>query len=387
MRLALVYDCLYPFTVGGAERWLRRLALELAAEHEVTYVTRRQWAEAEDPLPGVRCVAVSPGGKLHREDGSRRLSPPLRFGLGVFGHFASRRGEYDAVHCLSYPYASLLGVRAALLGTGTRIVCEWLECLSDEYWRSYGPLEGRVGRALERLCVRLTPEAVVFSRLSADRLRARGLRCEPTLLGGLAEQPAAAAEPPGGAPVVVFAGRHVEDKGVLALPPALALARESKPELTAVFAGDGPQRTELEALVHELGLGASVETPGFVAADELERLYGRAMCVVAPSRRDGFGMVVAEASARGVPVVTCGEPDNAAAERVVEGENGALARSRAPHELSAAILRVLDGGHELRRRTAAWYAANAESLALEGSLERTRALYAEGQAPAARGRL
>ena len=36
MQIALVYDCLYPQTVGGAERWLRELALSLAEEHEVT---------------------------------------------------------------------------------------------------------------------------------------------------------------------------------------------------------------------------------------------------------------------------------------------------------------------------------------------------------------
>ena len=44
LRICLVYDCLYPHTVGGAERWYRNLAERLAAEgHEVTYLTLRQW--------------------------------------------------------------------------------------------------------------------------------------------------------------------------------------------------------------------------------------------------------------------------------------------------------------------------------------------------------
>ena len=59
MRIAIVYDCLFPYTVGGAERWLRLLAEDLARDHEVTYVTRRQWPPREQPdLPGVDCVAV-----------------------------------------------------------------------------------------------------------------------------------------------------------------------------------------------------------------------------------------------------------------------------------------------------------------------------------------
>ena len=43
MRICIVYDCLFPYTVGGGERWYRALAGELvAAGHEVTYLTRRQ---------------------------------------------------------------------------------------------------------------------------------------------------------------------------------------------------------------------------------------------------------------------------------------------------------------------------------------------------------
>ena len=73
MRICLVYDCLYPHTVGGAERWLRSLAERLAAEgHEVTYLTLRQWPRGEHPsVPGVKVVAVGPRhGALHERAGA-----------------------------------------------------------------------------------------------------------------------------------------------------------------------------------------------------------------------------------------------------------------------------------------------------------------------------
>src|SRR5437764_744342 len=48
MRVCVVYDCLFPYTIGGAERWYRNLAERLAAEgHEVTYLTLRQWPRRE----------------------------------------------------------------------------------------------------------------------------------------------------------------------------------------------------------------------------------------------------------------------------------------------------------------------------------------------------
>ena len=44
LRICLVYDCLFPYTVGGAERWYRNLGERLAADgHEVSYLTLRQW--------------------------------------------------------------------------------------------------------------------------------------------------------------------------------------------------------------------------------------------------------------------------------------------------------------------------------------------------------
>ena len=153
--MAVVYDCLYPATIGGAERWLARLAEALAADHEVTYITRRQWNDGDQPLPGVECVAVSPGGALHRPDGSRRPLPVLLFGLGVFAHLLRRRRYYDVVHYLSY-HLALIATRRPRRNARTGYL-RMARVPGDDYWRSYGRVEGRIGRALERLCVRITP--------------------------------------------------------------------------------------------------------------------------------------------------------------------------------------------------------------------------------------
>ena len=88
MRICLVYDCLFPYTVGGAERWYRNLGERLAAEgHEVTYLTLRQWERGErGEVPGVRVVAVGPRMELYADGGRRRILPPLVVRLGVLWH-------------------------------------------------------------------------------------------------------------------------------------------------------------------------------------------------------------------------------------------------------------------------------------------------------------
>ena len=95
----------------------------------------------------------------------------------------------------------------------------------------------------------------------------------------------------------------------------------------------------------------------------------RALCMMLPSRREGYGLVVIEAAARGTPSVVVAGEDNAAVELVDDGVNGLVAASASPEDLAAAIVRVSDAGAPLRRSTAEWFAAHAPRLSLQSSLE------------------
>src|SRR5450755_2080454 len=103
MRVCLIYDCLFPHTVGGAERWYRNLAERLAAAgHDVTYLTLRQWDQGDEPtVLGVRVIAVGPRMGLY-VSGRRRIVPPLVFGLGVLWHLLRHRRRYEVVHTASF---------------------------------------------------------------------------------------------------------------------------------------------------------------------------------------------------------------------------------------------------------------------------------------------
>ena len=381
MRVCLVYDCLFPHTVGGAERWYRNLATRLTADgHDVTYLTLRQWPRGTDPgLPGVRVRVVGPRMALYTASGRRRILPPLVFGAGVLLHLALRGRRYDVIHTNSFPYFALLA--AALLRPigGYRLVVDWHELWSAAYWRDYlGRAGGRIGWLVQRLCARVPQRAFCYSRLHAARLRAEGVRGEVVVLEGMyVEDSDPVADPPPAEPVVVFAGRHIPEKRVPAIVPAIAAARASAPELRAELYGDGPERALVRARVKELGLDGTVTVPGFVEPARIDAALRRALCLLLPSRREGYGLVVVEAAARGTPSVVVADPDNAATELIEEGVNGFVAASASPADLAQAILRVRAGGDELRTSTAAWYAANSRRLSLADSLERVATAYRE----------
>jgi glycosyltransferase involved in cell wall biosynthesis len=382
VRVCIVYDCLFPHTVGGAERWYRNLSERLAREgHEVTYLTLRQWPRGGDPgVPGVDVRAAGPRLRLYVRgaSGRRRVLPPLVFGGGVLWHLLRHGRRYDVVHTASFPYFSVLAAAAARRRGRFGLVVDWHELWSRAYWDEYLGRAGRIGFGVQRRCVRVRQRAFCFSRLHARRLVEQGLDGAPTVLEGEYAGPLERPHPGPAEPLVVFAGRHIPEKRAPALVPALALARERLPGLRCEIYGDGPERAEVERRVAALGLDDAVRVAGFVPAEQVDRALRRALCMVLPSRREGYGMIVVEASAAGVPSVVVAGPDNAATELVEDGQNGFVAPSAAPDDLARAIVRVHEAGPALRESTAAWFERNARRLSIDASLDAVVASYAGG---------
>ncbi len=385
MRILIVYDCLYPYTIGGGERWYRNLAERLIADgHEVTYLTLRQWDRKTRPdLPGVYVRTAGPRMALY-VDGRRRIAPPLVFGAGVLWHLLRRGRRYDVIHTASFPFFSLLAAAVVRPLRRYGLVVDWFELWSAAYWREYlGAAGGRVGLAVQKLCLRVPQRAFTLAQSTAVRLRAAGVHGDVEVLSGL-QPPVGARAPRPAQPLVVFAGRHIPEKRVPALVRAFAALRERAPELRLAVYGDGPQRDEVLALIDELGLGEVASAPGFVDAEAVDEALSDALCMVLPSRREGYGMVVVEAAARGVPSIVVADPDNAATELVEEGVNGFVAASAEAEDLAAAILRVRAAGPQLRASTAEWFARNANRLSLTASLDLVAAAYADPRRSIAR---
>ena len=204
-----------------------------------------------------------------------------------------------------------------------------------------GAVGGRLGQELvQRLRARIPQRAFCFSELHAARLREEGLRGSVTAARSIAgtTEPVA---PPATDPLVLFAARLIAEKQAT-LGVAIALAADRIDGLRGEF-GDGPERTALESAIAEHGLQETVTAPGFADAETVDTEMRTAMCMLLPSRREGYGMVVVEAAARGTPSVVVAGEDNAATELIEEGVNGTIARSDDPASVAEAIVRIHAG--------------------------------------------
>ncbi|MCU1362456.1 MAG: glycosyltransferase [Acidimicrobiaceae bacterium] len=371
-NVCVVYDCLFPLTMGGAERWYRSLVDHLvAAGANVTYLTRRQWSTASPEWNGVKVIDVSGASELYDLSGVRRTAPALAFGFGTFWWMLHHRREFDAIVVASFPFFSLLGLRGALVGNRTPILVDYFEVWSSDYWKSYaGEFTGTVGSVIQRLCIATTRFAQVFTSQSAQQLRSQGFRGDVAVLPGLLSSKSDTIEvpvtTPPDPPMILFVGRHVKHKGVRLLPEILRATRASLPELRMTIVSDGPERPEVENDMEHFGLSNAVTFTGSVSDKTLRKLFEEASCTIVPSLREGYGLVVAESVNVGTPVVVANNPENLATNLVEEGVNGFVVEPLVD-EIARGIVAVVSRGASLRASTYEWSARHSAHKSMEHS--------------------
>ena len=143
---------------------------------------------------------------------------------------------------------------------------------------------------------------------------------------------------------VLFAGRLIEDKGILDLLQAQAILGDAS--LPLVVAGEGRLESDVQA-------AEGVTHVGFLQPDSLVELYALAEWTVVPSRREPWGVVVNEALACGSPVIVT-DRVGAAADLVVDGVNGRIVPASAPEALAAALAGPRPSGDPARGPIEGW---------------------------------
>jgi glycosyltransferase involved in cell wall biosynthesis len=161
------------------------------------------------------------------------------------------------------------------------------------------------------------------------------------------------------------------------VPPAIEAARRELPGLTCTILGDGPETEATRERIRALGLKDVVELRGRVDHDEVMRSIAAASCLLHPSEREGYGLVIVEAASLGTPAVAVAEPENAANVLIDEGVNGYVGACADAGDLAASVIAAVRGGAALRESTTGWYEHNRERLAIESSLARVEASYSE----------
>lgn len=273
-----------------------------------------------------------------------------------------RRGRYDVVH-LHGPIPGALG-RVAAAASRARVVYHCRGTLYEP--EDASPAARRMSRVyagVERALAPLTAWALTLNTADAEDLerRARVPRERITCLGvggsglDLRRWDASRFTPgtvaairtglgvPADAWVAGYVGRIVREKGVMELLEAFAAVAREREDARLLMVGgalasDRDQRTvgEFRERVRALGLEGRVVLTGWL--DDPRDAIGAMDVLALPSWREGFGQVLVEAGALGVPVVA--SASRGARQAVVDGVTGLLVPVRDPEALAGALRRL-----------------------------------------------
>jgi glycosyltransferase involved in cell wall biosynthesis len=160
-------------------------------------------------------------------------------------------------------------------------------------------------------------------------------------------------------PTVLAVARMYPRKRLQDLLEAAARLRGRIPGVVVRIVGDGPEASRLRALHARLGLEGTVVFLGEVSRRALAVEYASADCFCLPSVQEGFGLVLTEAMAAGLPVVACRVA--AVPEVVADQQTGLLVNPRDPGALTMALETLLTDtklraelGHAGRRHVEAF---------------------------------
>lgn len=345
----MIYDAVYPYVTGGVERRNYAVAAVLGRDHAIALYGLHYWrTDPNRRLPHCTYVPVATAVPLYTRRGRRSLLEPFIFAFGLF--WALVRSREDVWDIASFPYVSVPVARLLSVLKRRALIVTWIEHWGD-YWYEYLGPTGVVGKLFEALALRCSTRIVAISEFTKRRLVAAGAAPERiAVVPNGVDTARIAAVPAHPEPTdVVYVGRLLPHKQVHLVIHSLRRLRQMHPGATLRVVGDGAERSNLERLAETLGLRESVRFTGQLqAAEDVYAYLKSSRVMVLPSRREGFGTVVLEAWACGIPVVVCDEPENAAVELIDTPLKGCVVASH-PAAIADACGALLAGDSSERR--------------------------------------
>jgi len=173
---------------------------------------------------------------------------------------------------------------------------------------------------------------------------------------------------------MLFVGRIEKYKGIQDVVEMMPALLESKPDITLTIVGsDGGFRKNIENLSEKLGVGDRIIFTGVISKNDLIKKYQQADIFVFPSKMEGFGIVLLEAMASGLPCVAYSIPS---VRMVVQhGRTGLLAKNK--EDFFENILYLLKN-ENVRKRMSEHALEDVKRYSIENMADLTEQVYEGG---------
>jgi glycosyltransferase involved in cell wall biosynthesis len=311
MKIAFVYDAVYPWIKGGAEKRIFEMGKLLAEKENDVHLFGIKWWDGDNIIEyeGMTLHGVCGKQDLYI-NGKRSIREALIFSVKLF--LPLNKEKFDIIDVSVFPYFSCFTVKVISLLRRTTAVLTWHEFWGD-YWYEYMGKKGFFGKNIEKLVYLISPNNIAVSEMTKNYLESLGYKRNgvKVVSNGINIGYIESIPPFNEEYDVLFAGRMIKEKHVDVLLKSIAELKDRIPYIRLCIIGDGPERDDLTALIEALDIADNITMTGFLEYDEVIARIKASKIFVLPSSREGFGIVVIEAFTCETPVITVKEERNA----------------------------------------------------------------------------
>jgi len=342
MKIAYVYDAVYPYVKGGAEKRIWEISKRLVKKgHEVHLFGMKYWNEGDIIIKNdVYLHGICEPTELYVE-GRRSIKEAIYFAIKLL--FPLMKDDFDIIDCQEFPYFPCFSAKFHSLFKKTPLIITWYEIWGD-YWFEYLGRKGIFGWIVERMSAKLPQLIIPISEKIKEDLKSLGvseeiMRVVPNgvdfyKIEKLQEQNRENCD-------VIYVGRLISHKNVDVILKAISEVKEKIPDIKCGIIGDGPEKSNLITLSKKLDLDNNVTFFGFIERDEDVYSYMKASKIfVLPSLREGFPNTILEANSCGLPAIIVRHKNNASVAVVKDRYNGFILNF-SPEEIAKKIIYLL----------------------------------------------
>lgn len=346
MKIAIVTDAIYPFTLGGSEVRNHEVAKRLVKKgHEMHIYGIKFWkGKSVINIDGVIVHGISAKKKLYSKAGKRNPIDYARFSKRLF--FRLMKERFDLIDVASFNFFNCYSMRLLSAIKGNKLVFTWHQYLGDYLIGYFGGVKGRISMILERMSTKLAKNNIAVSENVKNKLVKKGVKRVRVISNGadikLAKSVKAKKKYD-----IIFIGRLNYQKNLGLLVRSVHMIK--KKNIKACIIGEGEEKEKLQKFIRKLDLEKNFEFTGRIEDKKKIFKYLKSSKIFAlPSILEGFPITMIEANACGIPVVTTKTKWNNVAEYIEDNKNGVLARPF-PEEFSQAILAVLKNHKNMKK--------------------------------------
>jgi len=170
MKIALVYDAIYPYIKGGGEKRFHEISKRLVKKgHQVHLYGMKFWEGANViKQDKIYLHGICKAKKLYTKEGKRSILQAIYFG---FCSLKLIKEDFDVIDCCGFPYFSLFSCKLISLIKRKKLHSTWHEVWGSKYWREYLGRLSVFGYLVEKLSVLMPNIVISVSQSTARRIK------------------------------------------------------------------------------------------------------------------------------------------------------------------------------------------------------------------------